>query len=43
MIFSFDLQSKWVVVPGNHHVHLNNAAVVAPVINEWLAADVGSD
>ena len=41
VIFSFDLQSKWVKVPGDHHVHLNNAASVAPIVNEWLTTDVG--
>ena len=40
MVF-FNLQSKWVVVPGNHHVHLNNAASVAPFVNEWLTTDEG--
>ena len=39
--FLFNLQSKKVVVPGNHHVHLNNAATVAPIVNEWLTTDVG--
>jgi len=40
VILSFNLQSKLVMVPGNHHVHLNNAAIVAPIVNEWLTTDV---
>ena len=28
-----------IIVSGNHHVHLNNAPVVAPAVNEHLLKD----
>uniref|UniRef100_A0A8C6WFA6 Serine hydrolase like n=1 Tax=Neogobius melanostomus TaxID=47308 RepID=A0A8C6WFA6_9GOBI len=36
MLLSFVLQHKVVMVPGDHHVHLNNPEAVAPLVRDFL-------
>lgn len=38
--FFSPLQHKVVTVPGDHHVHLNNPEVIAPLVSDFLQSQV---